>query len=139
MAKGADVIVFLTDSNDENWREVQKRERSRCPACFAHLTVFGVAKRNVECWRVADPAHVAAHTDREEKEFRVADPKGVVESAFRITRLEKQEARIAEYVRRAPLRQWLSSNESFEDFFDQLWQMTKALGCKIENLHERRV
>jgi hypothetical protein len=133
--KDADLIVFLTDSNVNPWREVQKGDSEKCPAEHRHLSVFGVCLRNAECWLAADPGHIAKAFGRNEPEFRVEDPKGIVESAFGITTIEKEEEKIAEFVRAAPLRRWMI-NPSFEDFFDQLWQKSKELGCKIENLRE---
>jgi hypothetical protein len=133
--KGADVIIFLTDSNVSAWREVQRGDAEKCPPQYQHLCVFGVCLRNAECWLVADPGHIANFSGRNEQEFRVEDPKGVVESAFGVTGTEKQEDRIAEFVRTAHLRRWLT-NASFEDFFEQIWQKSKELGCDLENLRE---
>lgn len=133
--KLVDLIIFLTDSNVNPWREVQQSDADKCPAQYQHLSVFGVCLRNAECWLAADPGHIANFSGRNEPEFRVDDPKGIVESAFGITRTEKQEAVIAEFVRSGPLHRWMT-NPSFEDFFDQLWQKSKELGCQIENLRE---
>jgi hypothetical protein len=133
--KQVDVIVFLTDSNVNPWRAVQKGDAEKCPAQYQHLSVFGVCLRNAECWLAADPGHIANFSGRDEPEFRVEDPKGVVESAFGVTGTDKQEPAIAEFVRTAPLHRWMP-NPSFEDFFDQLWQKSKQRGCQIENLHE---
>jgi hypothetical protein len=134
--KGADLIVFLTDSNVNPWREIQKGDSEKCPPQFQHLSVFGVCLRNAECWLAADPGHLAGVFGRNEAEFRVPDPKYIVESAFGVTGTDKQEPAIASYVRTAPLHRWLSNNASFKDFFDQLWQKSKAFGCKIENLRD---
>ena len=133
--KGVDLIVFLTDSNVNPWREVKRADAERCPPDYRHLSVFGVCLRNAECWLAADLGHVAKFSGRNEVEFRVEDHKGIVESAFGITGLEKQEDKISEFVSTAPLHRWLA-NPSFKDFFDQLWQRSKELGCNIENLRE---
>jgi hypothetical protein len=133
--KQVDLIVFLTDSNAEAWREVRKGDAEKCPPHYQHLSVFGVCLRNAECWLAADAGHIAKRFGRNETEFQVDDPKGVVESSFGITGTEKQEAAVAEFVRTAPLHRWMA-NPSFEDFFDQLWQKSKELGCQIENLRE---
>jgi hypothetical protein len=133
--KQADLIIFLTDSNVNPWRKVQKGDRDKCPAEYKHLSVFGVCLRNAECWLSADPGYIAKHFGLTEPEFRMENPKGVVELAFGVTGTEKQEPAIAEFVRTSPLRHWMN-NPSFEDFFDQLWQKSKELGCEIENLRE---
>src|SRR5271157_676732 len=48
--KGADVIVFLRDTNEEDWRRVLKAEEARCRPEHQHLAVFGVCARNAESW-----------------------------------------------------------------------------------------
>jgi hypothetical protein len=135
--KGADLIIFLTDSNVNSWREVQNADVEKCPLECQHVSVFGVCRRNAECWLAADSGHIAKFSGRNESEFRVDDPKGIVESVFGVTGTDKQEAAIAEFVRNAPLQRWMT-NPSFEDFFDRLWQKSKELGCTIENLRERQ-
>lgn len=135
-AKGVDVIVLLTDANNLNWRDVQKDERERCPAGSQNKLVAGVCDRNVECWLAADPDHLARATGRPRGEFAQPDPKGAVEKAFGVTRLAKKEDEIASFVEKAPLRNWLN-NASFEDFYEQLRQRGKALGCAVGNLRER--
>jgi hypothetical protein len=117
------------------WREVQREDAERCPPVYAHASVFGVCLRNAECWLAADPHHIANVTGRAEAEFRTEDPKGIVESAFGITGVDKQEEKIADFVRSAPLHHWMT-NPSFEDFFDQLLQKSKERRCRIENLRD---
>jgi hypothetical protein len=134
--KGVDLIIFLTDSNVNPWREVKRGDAEKCPPSFQHLSVFGVCLRNAECWLAADPGHIAKAFNLNEPEFRVEDPKGIVESVFGITGIEKQETAIAEFVRTAPLHRWLRNNESFEDFYNQLRDKSQQLGCQLENLRD---
>ena len=126
-------MVFLTDSNVAEWREVLRGEEERCPAEYQHLAVFGVCLRNPECWLSADADHIANHFGRHPAEFRIEDPKGIVESCFGVTRTDKKEIEIAEFVGGAPLRHWLN-NASFEDFYIKLRGKSRELGCQIENL-----
>jgi hypothetical protein len=135
-AKGVDVIVFLRDANAEDWREVLKSDQARCRAEHRHLVVFGICDRNVECWLCRDAHWIAAQTRRDPLHFQKEDPKGVFESALGVTRTEKKEEEIAGLVERAPLQNWLA-NESFENFYETLWQKSKEFpGCKLENLRE---
>jgi len=134
--KGADIIVFLRDANDEEWRAVLKGDQSRCGEVHKHLAVFGVCQRNVECWICADADWIAARTGKPASDFRIADPKRVFEHAMGISSFDKKEEEIASVVQDAPLQNWLS-NRSFEDFYNQLWQKSKELGCSIENLRAR--
>jgi hypothetical protein len=135
-AKGVNLIVFLCDSNEEEWREVLKAEQARCPHEYNHLTVFGVCRRNAESWLAADPDHIASYFGRARVEFAVDDPKGPVAAAFEISASNKMEDEIAAYVCASPLRRWLT-NPSFEDFYEKLRQKSHELKCSLENLLER--
>ena len=135
--KGVDLIIMLRDANNEDWRDVQKGDGECCSPDFAHLAIFGVCDRNVECWLTADPEYASAATGSPAETFRVPDPKGAFESAFQISSLDRKEPRIAEYARNAPLQNWLR-NRSFEDFYDQLWRKSKEMNCSLENLRARQ-
>jgi hypothetical protein len=135
MDRGAKVIIFLRDANNESWREVLKADEERCRADHKHLTIFGVCDRNVECWLCADADWIAKGTGRQPNEFRVADPKDLFEEAIGITRLDKKEEEIAAMVEQARLKNWLS-NPSFEEFYERIWRKSKERGCRIENLRE---
>jgi len=131
--RDASVIIFLTDANRASWREVRRREEQWCPAEFRGRAVFGVCDRNVESWLCSDPGYPAAQFGRGVAEFQCEDPKGPLEAGFGVTGFDKREEAIARFVAEAPLRRWMT-NPSFQDFYDQLWQRSKELGCKLENL-----
>jgi hypothetical protein len=133
MFKGADLIVFLRDANDENWRDVLKKDEARCAPECQHLAVFGVCSRNVESWLCSQSSWIASQRGRQPNEFRVDDPKGIFESALGISRADNKEETIVNLVNDAPLKDWLT-NPSFEDFYDKLWNKSKLLGCDLENL-----
>jgi hypothetical protein len=133
--KEVDCIVFLTDSNEAQWRDVLRGEEARCRPEHRLVTVFGVCLRNVECWLATDADHIANRFARSRHEFAIDDPKGVVEAAFGISADDKKEAEIATFVCNAPLRHWLN-NHSFADFYDALRGKSRELGCQIENLRE---
>ena len=134
-SKGAELIIFMRDANNEEWREVLTADNRRCADEHRHLVVFAVCDRNIECWLCADRDWIANRTNRTATEFTVVDPKGVFESAMQITTFEKREDEIASLVSEAPLRRWLS-NRSFEVFYDALWQKSKDFACRIENLRD---
>jgi hypothetical protein len=139
MFKGADLIVFLRDANDENWRDVLKKDDARCSPQARHLAVFGVCNRNVESWLCCQCSWIASHTGRQPDEFRVDDPKGIFESAIGISRSDKKEETIANLLQDAPLKHWLT-NLSFADFYDKLWNKSKFIaGCNLENLRQSAV
>lgn len=138
--KGVDMIVFLTDSNDDDphaWKTALRGETARIPPDAQHLAVCGACQRNVESWLCADPVWVSARFSGAAHEFQVADPKRVFESAIGITRREKREQEIAELVVDAPMHNWLA-NTSFEAFYDQIRRRSKQMGCDIENLRDAR-
>ena len=133
--KGADLIVFLRDSNRENWRDVLKADEAKCPAEYRHRVVFGICDRNVECWLAEAADHLAAAIGCSRAELNSDDPSPVVKRAFGLIGFDKeqQESRVAAYVRSAPLKRWLQ-NKSFENFYEQLWQQSQRTGCAFENL-----
>ena len=134
-SKGVDLIIFLRDANTEAWRDVVRADEGRCRPQHQHLTVFAVCDRNVECWLCADVNWIAQRTGRSANAFCVDDPKGVFESAMRITTFDRKEDEIAEIAEQAPLSNWLA-NRSWEDFYDKLWRKSKEHSCVIENLRE---
>jgi len=135
VAKGAEVIIFLRDADNEDWREVLKADEERCRPEHRHLTVFGVCDRNIECWLCGDADWIARETGHQASEFRVSDPKGAFAKAMRLTGFDRKEAEISLLVQRAPLKNWLS-NRSFDEFYGRVWIKSKEIGCKIENLRE---
>jgi len=134
--KGADIIVFLRDANDADWREVLNEDQKRCRPEHQHLAIFVVCDRNVESWLCADADWLATKTATPASNFRTADPKRAFEQAMLISSFDRKEYEIAALVSEAPLRNWLK-NPSFEHFYNQLWQKSKERGCCIENLRER--
>jgi len=138
--KNADLIVFLSDSNDNDpiaWKTVLKQETGKLPSEYAHLTVFGACQRNVECWFCEDADWLSTKTGKPGDEFRVPDPKTAFESALDIQARDRKVQEIVALVQDAPLHNWLR-NRSFEDFYDKLWKKSKSLdGCDMENLRNR--
>ena len=135
VAKGVDLIVFLRDADNENWRKVLKADENRCRSDHSHLVVFGVCDRNVECWLCADADWIAGQTQRQAHEFRVADPKGPFERAMGITGFDRKEEGIVLLVGQAPLKNWLS-NPSFSQFYEELRAKSQQMGCAVENLFD---
>ncbi|MBE0540668.1 MAG: hypothetical protein IH623_04705 [Verrucomicrobia bacterium] len=133
--KGADLIIFLRDSNLENWRDVLRADEAKCPTEFRHRVIFGVCDRNAECWLAKAPDHLSAKKGCSRAELNTDDPSPVVKKAFGLVGFDKeqQEPVLAAYVRSAPLKQWLQ-NKSFENFYEQLWHQSQQKGCTLENL-----
>ncbi|MCK4659705.1 MAG: hypothetical protein KAV82_09320 [Phycisphaerae bacterium] len=137
--KGCDVIVFLSDADEANWRDIQRQEIGKVPDPIKPVVVYGMADRNIECWLCADARYIAERTGRAAEDFAVDDPKGAFESAMHVSRDDKRESEIAQLVREAcanVLQQWLRNSRSFKNFYDQLLAMSKQRDCVIENLRE---
>jgi len=135
--KGARVIVFLTDANEQNWRQVKKRESNLVPDEFQHMTLYGVADRNIECWLAADRDYLARRLGILPKELDVLDPKGVIEGALDVTSYNRREEEIASIVHDAPFRDWLKHAPSFEAFYEDARVLSKQEGYSIPNERER--
>ena len=140
--KSCDVIVFLSDADVADWRAVQRSEVEKLPDELRPWAVYGMADRNIECWLCADARYIAERTGRAAEDFAVDDPKGAFESAMDVSRDDKRESEITQLVRNAPaevLQRWLQDSRSFEDFYDQLWTVSRQRECVIENLRESGV
>jgi len=135
--KGASVIVFLTDANEQDWRQVKRRESGHVPVAFRHVTLYGVADRNIECWLAADRDYLARRLNVPPKVLDVPDPKGVFEQALGVTSYDRKEEEIASIVRDAPFRNWLKRSPSFETFYEDARLLGKQEGYAIPNERER--
>ncbi len=136
LLKDVDWMVFLTDANTRPWRDVQKGERDKFPPERLARAIHGIADRNIECWLCSDPDWLGKKLGCQPNMFRSNDPKQVFERSIGITRDDNKEDEIAAIVLAAPLKSWQLSNESFKDFFDQVWNSSKQSGCSIENVRE---
>lgn len=135
--KGADIVVFMTDANDDAWRNVLGRERSHVPSDFAHRVVCGVAARNVECWLVLDRPHAAQTMGVDESELDVGDPKPVVHRALGITTFDHKVEEIAEIVRTMRLGPALMRSDeaarSLKSLYDDVRDYAQQHGCFVPN------
>jgi hypothetical protein len=135
--RGASVIIFLTDANEQDWRQVKQRESELVPIEFRHIVLYGVADRNIECWLKADRHYLAQHLDISPEALDIPDPKSIIEQALGITSYDRKEEEIASIVRNAPLRNWLRQSPSFETFYEHARTLSKQQGCLIPNERER--
>ena len=134
--KGAEVFVFLTDANDQDWREVKTRESRLIPSEYEQLTVYGVADRNVECWLAADREYLSGRLNLDPSQLNIPDPKDVIERALGISGFFKAEE-IASLVAEGPLRNWIVRSKSFADFYDDSRALSLQLNSPIPNERER--
>jgi hypothetical protein len=133
----ADVMVFLTDADVHDWREVKRRESGLVPAGYQDIIVYGVADRNIECWLASDRGDLASGLNINPADLNVPDPKDVFEYGIGITSSDKKEPEIVAIVRDAPVRNWIQNSKSFESFYDDVRDMSQRLGCNIPNEREK--
>ena len=139
--KECDVLVVLTDADAKPWREVKQRESSRIPDDFEHMTLFGVADRNIECRLAIDRSALAEelHCRMEDIPVLPEDPSGFVQGGFeRRARNREQDARecVSGYVERALLKPWIEGSDSFEDFYEEVRRLALRIGCPFPNERE---
>lgn len=135
--KGVGAIAFLTDANEQDWRQVKKRESDFVPVEFRHVMLYGVADRNIECWLAADQDYLARQLNIPSQTLNVPDPKGVFERALGITSYDRKEEETASIVRDAPIRNWLKRSSSFEAFYEDARRLSKRERYPIPNERER--
>jgi hypothetical protein len=135
--KGVRVIVFLTDANKQDWREVRQRESALVPVEFRHITLYGVADRNIECWLAADRDYLAQRLGISPQVLAVDDPKDIIETALEVTRFDRKEEIIASIVQEAPLRRWLNRSLSFKTFYEDARKLARREGYTIPNEREK--
>lgn len=136
--KGCDILVFLTDADANRWRDVKRRESDRIPEDCRHLTLLGVADRNIECWLAIDRGALASELKCREEDIPTDDPSDFVKRRFELTGRNKQDAkaRICDYVAQASLRAWIEGSDSFEDFYEQARRWAARNECSIPNERE---
>ena len=137
--KRCDVIVFLTDADADLWRDVKRRESNSIPTDCQHLTLFGVANRNIECWLAIDRSALARELKCSEEDIPKDNPSDFVKRHFGLTGRNKQEAkaRICNYVAHASLKTWIEGSDSFEAFYKETRRWATQNECSIPNERER--
>lgn len=131
-AKGCEVIVSLTDADQEDWRRLLQSEEKAVPEGYRERIVLGVADRNIECWLALDREYLASRINCAPDALAAADPKGLFEALIGITRDDKREDEIAAIVKDAPLRNWLR-DPSFEQFYERARRVSARLRCELPN------
>jgi hypothetical protein len=51
-------------------------------------------------------------------------------TALGISSSERKEKEIGSLTRNAPLKNWIEGSKSFEDFYDEVWNMAKAVHAR---------
>lgn len=138
--KACHYVVILTDSDTSDWKEVYKREWKKVPDQYQHLTVFGVADRNIECWLALDRHALAKELGCDVSDIPSDNPSEFVKRSFGITGRQREDGlrRIEEFVQRVKLNDWIKSSNSFEAFYERIRELSKQAtsSCHIPNERE---
>ncbi len=143
--KHCDYLVVLTDADSGSWLEIYNREWMRIPDECKHVTVFGVADRNIECWLSLDRRALAEKLGCSENDIPSDNPSGFVKRRFGVSsrgqlRLQGVEC-IEQFVSHAPrdvIQNWIHNGRSFAHFWDQIFQLGKREHCHVPNERERQ-
>ncbi len=136
-AKGCDILVVLTDSDANSWRDVKRRESDRVPDACRHLCVFGVAERNIECWLSIDRQQLAAQFACGPDEIPANDPSAFVKRRFGMGERDEQrhaaKERVRDFVATADLKAWIGRSDSFADFYEEARRLAVQVSCDMAN------
>lgn len=135
--EGCDILVVLTDADANPWRDVKRRESAKIPTDYEHLTLFGVADRNIECWLAIDRGALADELECRVEDIPSVDPSHFVKRGFGLTNRKKKKAakaRVRDYVARASLKAWIEGSDSFRDFYNGARRLAAGQNkCSIRN------
>lgn len=134
--KKCDFLVVLTDADTNRWRDVKRREWAKVPDDYRHLTLFGVADRNIECWLAIDRAALAHEIGCGVGEIPAGDPSGFIKRRFRLSgrnRAQDAQERVRDFVARVSLRPWIEGSDSFNDFYGDARRLAVRIGCPFPN------
>ena len=134
--KECDFLVVLTDADADRWQEVKRREWEKVPQDCRHLTLFGVADRNIECWLAIDRPALANVLECGFDDIPEGDPSGFVKRRFGLTgrdRMREGRERVRDFVAETSLRPWIEGSDSFGDFYDAARSLASQNECPFPN------
>ena len=140
--QACDAIVVLTDSDTDDWQAVKSREWNKIPQEYRHMTAFGVAERNIECWLAIDRRALANMLKCQPDEIPDGDdPSGCVKRRLGIEQRDEvrelAKSRITEFVAGVDMKPWINNSRSFKDFYEDACRLALGRKCKIPNELER--
>lgn len=125
-------LVVLTDADTNRWQHVKRRESGKVPEQCRHLTLFGVADRNIECWLATDRGALAGELGCRPEDIPTDDPSDFVKRRFGLSDRTRQEAarkRVSDYVAGASLKPWIDGSPSFQSFYDDARALAQRAEC----------
>lgn len=134
--RGVDVLVMLTDANNERWTVVRDAERAALPNPCPVEVLIGVCDRNVECWLCADRDYAARMLRCTPEDLDLPDPKGAFARRMRLVDVLPAEEWIERFVENAPLHAWIRRSPSFRGFYGDVRDYALRMGCDFPNEEE---
>ena len=134
--KDCGLVVVLTDADANPWREVKKRESAKIPDDCKHLTVLGVADRNIECWLAVNRQALAGELECTVNDIPDGDPSDFIKQRFGLSNRDSRHSakkRVCDYVALAPLKSWIEGSDSFETFYREARQFALQAECAFPN------
>lgn len=136
--KACDILVVLTDADVNPWREVKNREMAKIPDDYRHVTLFGVAERNIEWWLAIDRGALAHELDCRVEDIPGDEPhlSNFIKRRFGMTNRDTREdakARVRKYVLEASLGPWIQGSRSFEGFYAEARSWALRNACSLPN------
>ncbi len=138
MYKSCDAIVVLTDSDKDDWKAVKSREWKKIPQEYQHMTVFGVAENNIECWLSIDRRALAHELSCQPDDIPKDDPSGFIKRKLGIGKRDqlRQEAksRIEKFIFKVDMKPWIDDSKSFKSFYEDIRGLAqRKQQCSIPN------
>ncbi len=129
--------MFLSDADEANWRDIQRREVGKLPDNIRPFAVYGMADRNIECWLAVNRVALAKELNCTPEEIPRDDPSGFVKKKFglgeRDNAREDAKNRVAQFVAQAPVKSWIEGSESFRSFYGEARSLAARTACEMPN------
>ncbi len=136
---GADLIVRITDADDQPVRDVLRQECQKYPEEAHSVLLCGACDPDIEHWLSLDLDYTMEQLDFNDTDYpkQRHDRSGFIKQKLQNTRQDQESfsERVARFVREAPpetMRIWLD-NASFSHFYDDCRRMAIQHSCEVRN------
>lgn len=135
---GGDLIVRLTDAEDQSFQEIVREEKRRFPDAARELLICGACEPDIEHWLTVDLEWASNRLCFETRDLpsdRVARS-GFIKQRIRVLSQPDDYATfVACFVREAPpevMKRWLE-NPSFHQFYSECVRIAKRRDCRVND------
>ncbi len=138
--KGVELVVRLTDADNEPWQEVRRKEQNNIPKNATSVWIFGVAVNNVEDWLCLDQEYIARELSVSLTEVAIrANRTGLIKSAIAAKAQTVNSSSfevVGQFVAEAPpnsFRRWLQNDEALQVFYSDCRAAATRANCETPN------